>query len=51
MFHKVAANVQALAMVGNSMNFSPEPSADKRTKSTDYAQKFINEFSARATAK
>jgi hypothetical protein len=37
-------------MAGNSMNFLPEPSTDKKTKSTEYEQKNIKEFSARTTA-
>lgn len=40
----------ALPMAGNSMNLLPKPSADKRTKSTEYEQKLIKEFSARTAA-
>jgi hypothetical protein len=43
----VAHNGHALAMAGNSMNLSPEPSADKRNKSTENAQKLIKELLAR----
>jgi hypothetical protein len=46
----ISPNGHVLPMAGNSMNFLPEPSTDKKTKSTEYEQKNIKEFSARTTA-
>jgi len=37
-------------MAGNSMYFQPGTKAQSRTKSTEYAPKFIKEFSAGTTA-